>query len=213
MKWSTKNNMNYTKLKTQMDFYYELTQSSIFVFEIGFPQKILYSCGFKSQYLIDFFELQEIIDDVASKIDFVTHYNFDTPDFLTFYTKNQFIYNIFFVKTSTNCYYCFVSGPNILGFPTLDQVNLFSKNTQVKLHVRQQLLRDLYHIPKLSEKKLQTIGRLFYMLFNPTFQLPNEIHQITLSKNPLHKNVTKKKNTTDIYPYESTFLFDFLMKL
>lgn len=206
--------MNSTKTKTQMDFYYELTQSSILFFQTKDPKKIIYSCGLSTEYLINYYELQEPIDYVANSPDLTFNFTLNNPYFLTFYTKHNFIYNIFFLESYDHGYYCFVSGPNILGFPTLEQVNLFSKDIQLELTLRQQLLRDLYHIPKSSENKIQSSGKLFYMIFHPTLLLPNEINQIIISKQRIYPfHMPKKATGNEVHSYETTLLFDFLMKL
>lgn len=139
-----------------------------------------FSTGINIFFIDDCFELYTLTENLSLSelkyLDFDEIFKFikenlsevpaKQPEFHTYYTKNNFIYNIFFSDAVNKSTGAIVAGPMLISYPTEDEINNLSKIETNEIISKNILTSKISNISQVSFVRIFYSGTLLTTLFN-----------------------------------------------
>lgn len=152
--------MNIGAIKDIMETYTELTKITTICMDTSERKIPLYIKGLDFAFLLGNTEYGEVIDFLQSKDKYLCH--IEENVFHTLYTKNNFIYNIIFMKMDENTKIELVAGPMVKILSEMDPMEEVVSDYNTLKHPY--IFLRKHALPVISENSIYWLGKLFVVL-------------------------------------------------
>lgn len=180
--------MKIDSIQEIMEIYTEVTKITTTCLDNFHRKPPLFIKGLDFATLIEYMEYEEVINFLEKKNKQLS--DLEKNGFHTFYTKNNFIYNILLLKFSKDISVELIAGPILKFMPNNNSIDEKIKSIGYPPNKKYELLEILNNIPLVSNECIYNRGKLLFILCKmQTMNLDaplQEIHRRNNTNNDLY---------------------------
>ncbi|MDF2586383.1 MAG: AraC family transcriptional regulator [Anaerocolumna sp.] len=191
-----------------MELYTETTKLTTIYMDsshITYPLSIK---GLEFNLLMKYADFDELIHFLDSKFKQITTFTMELNTLHTFYTRNSFVYNIIFIKSS-DIIIALIAGPVITDMPDKIAIDETLNNKSLPHYKRNEFSTFLNTIPLVSTERIKQLGKLLLLVSETEIQNPNLILQKIYGRKTYDIDIKKYYVETIKPEYETAELRNF----